>query len=165
MKLKAGAAILGAMLALATFTNCPAEDSKYSFPEGCVLSGFEFGDYELILNTGSASAQNLYLFHNTSGGDIFLNHPVKDPGASAGWASMLGSGKWSAFALNKGDFALTCSEVGQGEYKQLACEKVLTACRFENPSFKRGQSGSYWVSEDKTLEAVLEDAKSRGIRW
>lgn len=166
MKVKTGTALIVAILTLISFTNCQAEESKYSFPEGCASSGFEFRENDLILNTDSGSAQSLYLFHNISASGILLNHPAgEDPGASAGWASMLGSGKWSVFTVNKGDFVLNCSVTGQGEFRPLKCEDVLTACRFENPVFKQGQGGGYWVVEDKTLEAVLEDTKSRGIGW
>ncbi len=163
MKVAAGTALIGTILILASFTNCSARDSKYGFPEGCSPSGFEFRGDNLVLNTASGSEQSLYLFHNISGSDIWLNHPVEDPGASAGWASNLNTGNWSAFAVNKEGFVLSCSEMGQGSVKTLTCEKVLKVCRFENPVFKQGESGSYWVSEDKPLKAVLDETGSRGI--
>ena len=166
VKSKAVPATLVAILILISFTNCPAEDTKYVFPEGCVRSGFEFRDNNLILNTESGPVQGLYLFHNISEKDIWINHPVgKDPGASAGWASNLNPGNWSAFAVNKGDFVLNCSAMGQGEVQHLTCEKVLTACKFTKPVFKQAEGGSYWVSEDKPLEAVLEEVKKRDINW
>ena len=49
--------------------------------------------------------------------------------------------------------------------KTLSCKKVLRVCRISNPVFKPDTGGSYWVSEDKTLEAVLAEIKSRGISF
>lgn len=165
-KLKASSTIFAAAFMLVSFMNCKAEDSKYVFPEHCLRSGFEFSDNDLILNTESGSGQGLYLFYNISDKDMWLNHPLgKDPGASAGWASNINPGNWSAFAVNKGDFVLSCSVMGQGEVQNLTCEKVLTACKFAKPVFKGENTGSYWVSEDKPLEAVLEEVKNRGIGW
>lgn len=165
-KLRSGSAILAAILILFSSTSCQAENSKYAFPESCVRSGFEFSDNDLILNTESGSGQSLYLFHNISEKEIWLNHPVTgDPGASAGWASEMASGRWSAFALNKEDFVMNCSAMGEGKVQYLTCEKVITACKFTKPIFIQAEGGSYWVSEDKMLEAVLEEVKNRGIGW
>ena len=47
----------------------------------------------------------------------------------------------------------------------LPCEKVLKVCRISKPSFKPDMSGNYWVSEDKPLEAVLDEIKCRGISF
>ena len=47
----------------------------------------------------------------------------------------------------------------------LPCEKVLKVCRISNPAFKPDTSGNYWVSEDKPLEAVLDEIKGRGISF
>lgn len=166
IELKAGSAILATIFILVSFLNCAAEDTKYAFPEDCVNSGFDFRDNDLILNTESGSGQSLYLFHNISEKDIWVNHPVtNDPGASAGWATNLNSGNWSAFAVNKDDFALNCSVMGQGEIQYLTCKEVLKACKFANPDFKKSDGGSYWVSENKTLDAALEEVKNRGISW
>lgn len=162
MRLKSGAAILCTLLIVLSLTGCPAEDAKYSFPESCKPEGFDFGNNDLVLKPGVQ--QGLYLFYNISENDVWLNHPVgKDPGASAGWASNLNTGNWSAFAINKDNFALTCSESEQGAVRELSCEKVLKVCKFKKPSFKPEETGSYWVSEDKPLSNVLADIKSRGI--
>ncbi|MEQ9619344.1 MAG: hypothetical protein RIG61_09245 [Deltaproteobacteria bacterium] len=163
-KPKAIPTILVAILTLVSFTNCSAEDSKYAFPEGCVRSGFEFRENDLILNTGSGQA--LYLFHNISEKDIWLNHPVgKDPGASAGWASNINPGSWSAFAVNKNGFALNCSKMNEDSVEGLSCEKVLSVCEISNPVFKNDNQGSYWVAENKPLKAMLGEVKNRGISW
>jgi hypothetical protein len=164
MRLNGSVAIFLATLAILSFTNCPAEDAKYSFPDSCKPDGFQFRNNELVLNPGSE--QGLYLFYNDSANDVWLNHSVgKDPGASAGWASNLNTGNWSAFAINKDNFALTCSESEPGAVKELSCDKVLKVCKFAKPYFKPEETGSYWVSEDKPLTNVLGEIKSRGIEF
>ena len=163
IRLKAGLTILVMTSVLISFTNCPAEDSRQAFPEGCVASGFGFRDSNLVLK---GSGQSLYLFHNISEKDIWLNHPLgKDPGASAGWASNLNPGNWSAFTVNKDDFALNCSIMNEGSVEALSCEKALSVCEISSPVFKGGNQGSYWVAEDKPLNALLEEVKNRGISW
>ncbi len=164
MRFNGSATVLGAILILLSFNNCPAEDANYNFPESCKPSGFEFRNNDLTLNKGAGTEQGLYLFYNNSANDVWLNHPVgKDPGASAGWASNLNTGNWSAFAINKENFTLTCSETEQGAVKKLSCDKVLKVCKFTKPVFKPEETGSYWVSEDKPLSNVLEEIGSRGI--
>ncbi len=165
MRLKTGAAIIGTLFITISFFNCNADNVKSSFPENCSQSGFEFRDSGIILNPGSKSGQSLYLLNNTSESDFWITHPVKDPGASAGWTSNLDPGNWSAFTANIPDFELTCTKTGQGSLDNLPCRKVIQMCRISNPAFKPDMNGNYWVSEDKPLEAVLDEIRSRGISW
>lgn len=163
MRLKTGAAIFGTLFIAISLINCNASNTKISFPANCDESGFEFRDSSIILNPGAKPEQSLYLIINTSESDFWLSRPVKDPGASAGWTSNINPGNWSAFTVNMPDFELTCTKTGRGSLDNLPCKKVLKLCRITNPVFKPDMSGNYWVSEDKPLEAVTDEIRSRGI--
>ena len=163
MRLKAAATIMSAVLILIPFLNCKADDVNNSFPEKCTRSGFEYRGGSVILNSDSQNSQSLYLLNNISDSDYWFTHPVKDPGASAGWTSGLNPGNWSAFTANTPDFELTCVKTGQSSNETLPCEKVLRVCRVSNPVFKSDMGGNYWVSEDKPLGAALDEIKGRGM--
>lgn len=145
---------------------CSGESSKSDFPKTCVEEGIKFENNNLVLNEGSSSKQSLYLLHNISDENLFLNHPLgKDPGASAGWSSILGSGNWSAIAMNTGNFEFNCSKMGTGEVEHLNCKEVVKICKFEKPVFNSENSGSFWVAENKLLSNLLDAIKSREISW
>jgi len=145
---------------------CSGDSSKSDFPNTCVEDGFKFENNNLVLNEGSSTKESLYLFHNISDENLLLNiAPQKDPGASAGWASDLGSGNWSAIAMDIEDFEFNCSKVGPGEFKNLNCENVIKICRFKEPVFNSENNGSYWVAENKPLSNLLDVIKNRGISW
>jgi hypothetical protein len=165
MRMKTGAALTALLFIAILFFNCNANNTKSGFPENCDQSGFEFRDSSIILDPGSTPKQNLYLLNNTSDSDFWITHPVKDPGASAGWTSNLNPDNWSAFTVNVPDFELTCTKTGQGSLDSIPCKKVIKLCRVINPVFKPDMSGNYWVSEDKPLEAVIDEIRSRGISW
>ena len=145
---------------------CSGESSE--FPEGCVDKGITYNENNVVLNDNS-SGQLLYLFHNTSDKDFWLNHPVtKDPGASAGWASSLSSGNWSALTMGgpSSSFDITCSTMDEsGKVDYLNCKDVVKTCMVLNTKFKSGDGGSYWVAEDKNLQEIEAEIKSRGIDW
>ncbi|MGB3364710.1 MAG: hypothetical protein WBB48_08010 [Thermodesulfobacteriota bacterium] len=156
--------IFGIFLLLPTI-GCSGGSSESDFPKGCLSVGYEFQDNNLVLNE-SSSEQSLYLFHNISDESFWLNHVMsKDPGASAGWASELNAGNWSATALGTENFEVNCTILGSGEVKDLNCKEVVKVCKFEKPVFNSEDSGNYWVAENKPLSELLEAIKSRGISW
>ncbi len=163
MRRNAAASVVFTIFLWVLMTDCRAENGNADFPANCTQTGFEYKSGNIILNTGSESQQRLYLLNNKSESDYWVTHPVKDPGASAGWTSDLNPGNWSAFTSNIPGFELTCMKTGQSSMETLSCEKVLRVCRIENPVFKPDMSGNYWVSEDKPLDAVLNEIGSRGI--
>lgn len=150
---------------LLSFICCTAEEPGAGFPGGCKPAGFSFKGDNLVLKTGAGEEQDLYLLHNISGKPLMLNHPVRNPGASAGWASEIGPGNWSAIAMNIREFELSCAYSGAGEYESAPCAKALEACGFANAVFPSDLTGSFWVSEDQKQDALLGEIKSRGISW
>ena len=145
--------------------NCKASNGNADFPENCIQTGFKYKNNGVTLNTDSKSSQGLYLLNNKSDSDYWVTHPVKDPSASAGWTSDINPGNWSAFTSNMPEFELTCMKTGQSSMETLSCEKVLRVCRIQDPVFKPDMTGNYWVSEDKPLQAVLDEIKGRGIGY
>ena len=152
-----------AVFLLLLSSGCQAQDKDSAFPGGCGSHGIKISGEKVILNYGTGDAQGLVLFHNISGQAIILNHAPKDPGASAGWSTELGPGNWSALTTSVPDVDYTCSTAGPASYAELTCSKVIEVCAFSNPVFKTGDSGTFWVSEDKPLSAVMDSIKSRGI--
>lgn len=151
--------------AVFSFHGRAASGAENALPEGCAESGFRYEGERVILNPGAGDKEGLFLLHNVTGEAFQVTHPVKNPGASAGWASEIGPGRWSAFAAGAEDFALMCVKPEAGDMKTLPCEEVLKVCGLPNPEMPSDLSGSFWASEDKELKALLEDVKSRGISW
>ena len=165
MRPGAAAALVMMILISLSILSCRGDSDDADFPDNCTQTGFEYKSGGVILNTDSKSQQSLYLLNNKSDSDYWITHPVKDPGASAGWTTDINPGNWSAFTVNIQDFEITCTKTGQSSMETLPCEKVLRVCRITNPVFKPDMSGNYWVSEDKPLQAVLDEIKGRGISY
>lgn len=164
MKYHTKSLITGVLLVLILSAGCQAQDKGPAFPEGCSADGFKFSGKELILNDGSGDALNLFLFHNFSEETLYINHePKNNPGASAGWSTELGAGNWSAIAMSDVNFWFTCGKMVPGKFELVSCSGELKVCKFTNPVFNKESSGSYWVSENKPLDAILETIKSHGI--
>lgn len=156
------------ILVLSFTLGCQAGSSESDFPKGCTEQGINYKESDIVLNIGSESNQSLYLFHNKSDKSFWLNHPLgKDPVASAGWASEISAGGWSALAISSGmeNFALTCSIIGDGGVNYLNCKEVVESCNLENAKFNSENSGSYWVAENKPLQNLIEAIKGRGVSW
>lgn len=165
MRIKTVSRALVILAALLYFYSSHAWSSENGMPPGCLDSGFKQDGGEVVLNPGTADKQSLFLLHNISGETFQVTHPVKNVGASAGWTSEIGPGRWSAFAASSEDFTLSCTKPDNGDVKSLPCEKVLKVCELPDPKMPPDLSGSFWVSEDKNAEGVLAEIKSRGISW
>lgn len=153
------------LVTLLSFNVLCAWGSENEMPPGCLESGFKQAGGEVVLNPGAADKQSLFLLHNVTDGALQVTHPVKNVGASAGWTSEINPGRWSAFAADSENFALSCMQFTDGKMKTLPCEKMLKVCELPNPKMPADLSGSFWVSEDKNEEGVLAEIKSRGISW
>ncbi len=161
-------AIVPFIVATLITIGCQADSSESDFPKGCIEQGINYIENNIVLKKGSESKQSLYLFHNISDKSFWLNHPVgKDPGASAGWASEIGSGSWSALAISGSmdNFALTCSIIGDRGVKYFNCRDVAKSCIVEDAKFNSENSGSYWVAENKPLQNLIQAVKDRGVSW
>ncbi len=164
MKVRNKKLITFVLFAFLVSAGCQAQDNGSGFPEGCSAEGYKFSGKELTLNNGIRGVLNLFLFHNVSGDTIYINHePKNNPGASAGWSTELAAGNWTAITMSKGNFMFTCGKMVPGKFEEVMCGGDLDVCKFKNPVFNKESNGSYWVSENKPLDATLETIKSRGI--
>lgn len=128
------------------------------FPTGCA----PIMVHEELL-TLSAAKSTLVMIHNLSNTDLWITHPVKEPNSSAGWSSRLQAGNWSALALNKKSFALSCIESRPGHEQQAPCAGLIAACQWANVKMPKKQKGTFWAGEDMTLSALKAHVGSRGI--
>lgn len=128
------------------------------FPFGC--KGVEINDKALVL---SAPKPLLVMINNLSKTDIWITHPVTDPGASAGWSTRLQAGKWSALTLREKAFELSCIESKPGHEQQVSCESVLAICQWSDISMPSKIAGTYWAGEDMSLSALMTYIERRGF--
>ena len=111
----------------------------------------------------SAEEPKLVMIHNLSTIDIWITHPVSEPSASAGWSSRLQAGNWSALALDKKSFELSCIESRPGHEQQVPCAGLLAACQWTPVTTPKSESGTFWAGEDMSLSALTAHVGSRGF--
>lgn len=111
----------------------------------------------------SAEVPILVMIHNLSTLDIWITHPVSEPSASAGWSSRLQAGNWSALALDKKSFELSCIESRPGHEQQVPCAGLLAVCQWTPVTTPKSKSGTFWAGEDMTLSALTAHVGSRGF--
>ncbi|TAL61595.1 MAG: hypothetical protein EPN84_07745 [Legionella sp.] len=133
--------------------------AESTFPKGCqpmVVQGQAV--------TIQAKKNKLIFIHNLAGTDLWITHPVTDPSASAGWTTRLQAGNWSALAVDKGPFELSCIESRPGHEQQIPCEGSIAVCKWKGVKFpKNDEAGTYWAAEDKSLDALTAAVGSRGF--
>ena len=104
----------------------------------------------------------LVLIHNLSRGDLWITHPVSDPSASAGWSSHLEAGNWSALAVDKESFELSCIESKPGHEQQVPCVGVIAVCEWSTVKLPAQAIGTFWAGENMTLQALTAHLGGRG---
>ncbi|KTD66313.1 hypothetical protein [Legionella spiritensis] len=114
--------------------------------------------------TLSARKPQLVLIHNLSDADLWITHPVSEPGASAGWSSRLQSGKWSALALDQKSFELSCIESRPGHEQQIPCAGVIAVCQWSDVGMPAKAAGTYWAGEDMTLSKLMTYLGGNGFK-
>ena len=127
------------------------------FPKGCGHSGYHYAKELLILHTERTQKPELFLLHNYSRHKIFINHYLwRDPGASAGWSSVISAGKWSAIVLNQTRFPMLCKRMGYN-YQPVNCAKIIAICQYANINvrFQRLKNSSFWVAENIKLAQLI----------
>ncbi|KTD18002.1 hypothetical protein [Legionella jordanis] len=113
--------------------------------------------------TLSAKTPLLVLIHNLSKSDFWITHPVSEPSASAGWSSRLQAGHWSALALDKESFEISCIESKPGHEQQVPCAGAISVCTWTPENMPAQSSGTFWAAEDMTLPALTEHLGQRGF--
>lgn len=122
--------------------------AKDVYPKGCT---------PLVLHDPIALLSNkkpiVMMLHNLSDNDLWITHPTKNPGAQAGFSSLLQAGKWSALALTAAQksFPLMCIESKPGHEQQISCADVMAVCQWQNSTLPQAASGNYWAGENMDL--------------
>lgn len=111
----------------------------------------------------SAKKPTLVMIHNLSKIDLWMTHPVTEDAANAGWSSRLQGGNWSALALDKKTFDLSCIESRPGHEQQVPCAGLLAACQWTKVKMPKKQPGTFWAGEDMALSALKAHVGSRGF--
>jgi len=149
------ASILGASLSFADRSLIPAnrKELNYSFKSNL-----------LTLHLENTTKPKLYLIYNKKMERLLLSHPDRRRITNAGWDSMLKSGNWSAFIVNRPNFVISCRPLQKNFQAKpvISCSRVLTVCvyrhiKINDPAMK----GTFWVAEDQSLETILERIKAR----
>ena len=110
-----------------------------------------------------ATKSTVTMIHNLSNTDLWVTHPVSDPGASAGWSSHLQAGRWSALVLNDEKFELSCIESRPGHEQQVSCSTVLAVCQWPATVLPQKASGTWWAAEDMLLSPLIAYIKRHGF--
>lgn len=110
---------------------------------------------------------SLIILQNTSDHIIWLTHPVKDPGASAGWTSELSSKRWSALYMSpaKSDFNLACIESTPGHEQHISCADVLKVCILTADVKPENANGTFWAVENIRKKELMAALAQRGFEW
>lgn len=106
----------------------------------------------------------LVLIHNVSQNDLWITHPVSEPSASAGWSSHLEAGNWSALAVDKESFELSCIESKPGHEQQVPCAGVITICDWTAVKTPEQVKGTFWASENASLATLMSQLVGRGFK-
>lgn len=126
-------------------------------PEGCQALAVQ-GEMAVL----SAKHTKLVFIHNVSDSDLWLTHPQKDVGASAGWTSRVQADHWSALALDQVSFELSCIESRPGHEQAAPCEGLISVCQWRGAKMPKMGQGTFWVAEDLSLQELTAAVGGRG---
>ena len=146
------------LLLIALFSFTWSAQAEEVLPNRCVPLVVS-GDLVIV----PASKSTVTMIHNLSNTDLWVTHPVSDPGATAGWSSHLQAGNWSALVLNDEKFELSCIESRPGHEQQVSCSTVLAVCQWPATSLPQKTSGTSWAAEDMALSPLIAYIKRRGF--
>ncbi len=135
-----------------------AVSAESVLPSGCQAIAVQGESLTL-----QAKKNKIIFIHNITQHDLWITHPASDQGASAGWSSRLQSSNWSALALDKGPFELSCIESRPGHEQQIPCEGAIEVCQWDKVKFPENSKGTFWASEDMSLSALTATIGGRGF--
>ncbi|MDF2866778.1 MAG: hypothetical protein K0S11_248 [Gammaproteobacteria bacterium] len=153
------------LLSLLSKYACARPEIKNDLPLNCHEVGYVFADERVNLADPKEPVvgQRVYLIKNTSLTKIWVNHEVENTSASAGWAIELQPEKWSALMLDEQPFELSCVELRPGAEQIISCESVLQICQLQHVQYATHSKGSYWATENLTLDSLWDSLEKRGI--
>jgi hypothetical protein len=132
--------------------------AENTLPTGC--KAIPVQGESLTLN---AKKSKLVLIHNRSDLDLWLTHPVTEPGASAGWATRIQADHWSALTVDQPSFVITCIESRPGHEQQIPCEAAIAACQWKAAKIPKREKGTFWAGEDLPLTELTAAIRGKGF--
>ncbi|KTD33960.1 hypothetical protein Lmor_1942 [Legionella moravica] len=133
--------------------------AESTLPDGCQAVAVQGESVTL-----KSKSSKLVFIHNLTSADLWITHPVTNPGASAGWTTRLQAGNWSALAVDKPPFELNCIESRPGHEQQVPCEGAIAVCQWKGVKIPSGSEGTFWVGEDMSLNALTAAVGGRGFK-
>ena len=150
---------LGFLIFVFSFLNASAEPK-----ESCIEAPFKVAGNDIILaQNPSQKSAHVFFFQNKANHSIFIDHPVENPGASAGWSTYLRPGNWAALVINKKNFAIHCARIEPGQVVALNCQHTINVCNPKELSANTKFKGNYWLAEDRNWDSFVKILEKKGI--
>lgn len=137
-----------------------------TFPRGCEVTGFGYNTNNLILNENGE--QSFYLIQNRSDAKIELErHETDDAFMTPPLQASLEPSNWGAFASDVKNLNFKCYKHQDENISIVDCRDVLDVCQYPRVKFALSNMGNYWISSNKTQNAVIQDSVAKGIylKW
>jgi len=135
-------------------------------PHGCERVGFLHHGRDLVLNANGK--QTFYLLKNNAREPITIErHTPEDAFMAPSMKIVLTPNQWAAFASDTTNLRFQCSAQNTEEVTPISCEAALDICQYPRAKFALSNMGTYWVSKNHPLPAVIREAVKKGIllRW
>lgn len=134
-------------------------------PSNCIEEGYTFKNSNIVLRpTTEEPEQQLYLLQNLASQNLMLTHTDKRFVVDLSWRAVLEQNRWSTIALDQNNFEISCSLINENQEIAVPCEQVLGICLFPKTRFALSSLGTYWPSQNKTLQGAISDARHKGIK-
>lgn len=143
------------------FDNKPVSE----FPQGCGQGGYNFSGQTIVFTSDGSPKQRIYLIKNTGNYIVVLNNVSQNNGMDAGWATRLDPGHWSALALNRDQLTMSCMARREvpPSLGYVSCSEAVKICTITPSMQNNSQNGSFWISENKDLNSVMQAIGSKGF--
>jgi hypothetical protein len=137
-----------------------------AFPRGCEVTGFAYSQNTLVLNENKD--QTFYLVQNRSknkielerlsSGETFMTPPLQ---------ASIDPMNWAAFASDVKNINFKCYQHINENTVNINCQDVLEICQYPRVRFALSNMGTYWISANKSQNAIIQDAVAKGIylKW